>query len=135
MAGTSDKQIAIARRLSRRMREMGIGQKELADLADTTKQQVWKLENAKVKLSPEWAERFAPYLQVSPSWLLMIDDAGSDDVEAPPPVSDDHFLQETLHSRQERVLLGIWRRLTVTQRNHLVGLLEAIVDDRNADAA
>ncbi len=132
MSGSTEKQAAVANRLSKRMREVGVSQKELADLAGTSKQQIWKLENAKVSLKPEWAERLAPHLSVTPAWLLMIDDSKT---ESSSPISNDQRLKEALHSKQEQVLLGIWRHLSIAQRKHLLGLMEAIMTDRDTSAA
>lgn len=132
MSGSTEKQAAVANRLSKRMREVGISQKELADLAGTSKQQIWKLENAKVSLKPLWAERLAPHLNVTPAWLLMID---SNQTDSPPARSNDQRLKETLHSKQEQVLLGIWRHLSLAQKKHLLGLMEAIMADRDTSAA
>ncbi|GAB6854421.1 helix-turn-helix domain-containing protein [Asaia astilbis] len=132
MSGSTEKQAAIADRLSKRMREVGVSQKELADLAGTSKQQIWKLENAKVSLKPEWAERLSPHLSVTPAWLLMID-AGQTDL--PPAAPDDQRIKDALHAKQEKVLLGIWRHLSLAQRKHLLGLMEAIMSDRDSSVA
>jgi len=131
MSGISEKQMAIATRLSRRMKEVGIGQKELADLIDTSKQQIWKLENGKISLQAKWAEKIAPHLQVSPSWLLMIT---PNDAQATAPAPSVQLTEDALHAKQEAVLLGIWRRLSFDQRDNFIRFLDSIVGN-DADAA
>lgn len=50
---------------------MGLTQAQLAKLADTTKNQLVKLEGGSRRLSDHWAERLAPHLGVRPYELFM----------------------------------------------------------------
>ena len=52
----------------------GLTQIELAALADTTKNQLIKLENGSRRLSDHWAERLAPHLGVQPYELFIHSD-------------------------------------------------------------
>jgi transcriptional regulator with XRE-family HTH domain len=55
----------------RRAREAaGLNMAELARLADTTRQQIERLETGQRKLSAEWARRLAPHLKTSPQQLM-----------------------------------------------------------------
>ena len=58
-------------RLEQCMRAAGINDPELADLAATTKQQIFKLRHGERKLTVEWAKRLAPHLHVA--WQEMIE--------------------------------------------------------------
>lgn len=48
----------------------GLSQQKLAELANTSKQTIERLENRKMKLTREWASRLAPYLQRSAEELV-----------------------------------------------------------------
>jgi len=50
---------------------VGLTQPELAKLADTTKNQLTKLESGARRLSDHWAQRLAPHLGVQPYELFM----------------------------------------------------------------
>lgn len=56
--------------MSNRLRELrdgkGLSQEQLAEMVGTRKQQISKLENSERKLSAEWMERLAPYLDCAP---------------------------------------------------------------------
>lgn len=79
MTSHADLQEAMAARLSETIRQAGLTPSELAKLADTTKQQIYKLEKGHVRLRDEWARKLAPHLGVKPEWLLFLDD----DMEPP----------------------------------------------------
>ncbi|WP_241664053.1 XRE family transcriptional regulator [Oecophyllibacter saccharovorans] len=72
-----------AKRLESRMRQCNLGQKALADLAGTTKQNIYKLMRGTTRLSPEWAELLAPHLKVTPQWLLMMEDSRAASADLP----------------------------------------------------
>lgn len=48
----------------------GLTQEQLAELADTSANHVWRLENGKSKLTHEWMVRFAEALKVRPADLI-----------------------------------------------------------------
>lgn len=73
MTSHTDLQEAMAARLSDTIKRSGITSSELAKLADTTKQQIYKLEKGHVRLRDEWARKLAPHLGVRPEWLLFLD--------------------------------------------------------------
>lgn len=73
MTSHSDLQEAMAARLADTIQRSGITPSELAKLANTTKQQIYKLEKGHVRLRDEWARKLAPHLGVKPEWLLFLD--------------------------------------------------------------
>ncbi|WP_307136685.1 XRE family transcriptional regulator [Pseudoroseomonas cervicalis] len=60
-------------RLADAMKKAGLSDPALGKLADTNKQQIFKLRTGATRISPEWARRLAPHLGVEWPWLLGID--------------------------------------------------------------
>lgn len=61
----------------RQIREAaGLSQVKLAQLSNTTGQQIGRLELGKIRLSKEWADRLAPHLGISAAELLFGDEPG-----------------------------------------------------------
>lgn len=62
--------------MSNRIKELrdllGLSQQRLAELANTTNQQIGRLESGSRKLSQDWMERLAPVLGVNPAELLPV---------------------------------------------------------------
>lgn len=88
MSTETDIRMAKAKRLDERMIQCGIGQKPLADLIGTTKQTIYKLANGITKISPEWAQKIAPHLNVTPEWLLMLgEEPDGCEADLPPVVN------------------------------------------------
>lgn len=73
MTDVTDRQSAMAARLSMQMKTRSLTQAELAELVGTSRQQIYKLERGIVRLKLEWAERLAPHLGCTAEWLLMLD--------------------------------------------------------------
>lgn len=70
MTNHPDRHQEAAKRLCSQRKRLGLSQTDLAALAGTSKQQIYKLENGITRLGVEWAERLAPHLRVSPEYLL-----------------------------------------------------------------
>lgn len=67
--------------LAKVMTSKGLTDPALAALADTSKQQIWKLRHGVIRMSPEWARKLAPLLDVG--WQVLIGEPESD-----PPASN-----------------------------------------------
>lgn len=52
----------------------GLTQEDLGRLAGTSQVQIGRLEAGKRKLTKEWAQRLAPFLNTTPTYLLQLDD-------------------------------------------------------------
>lgn len=57
-------------RLKELRQRTSLTQIELAESVGTTPQTIQRLENGKINLSVEWAQRLAPVLSVDPAYLL-----------------------------------------------------------------
>lgn len=56
----------------------GLSRKQLAELANTSPQQIFRLEKGHRKLTKEWAIRLAPHLNVTPKKLMFSNPEGKD---------------------------------------------------------
>lgn len=65
------KNMPMGNRIKERRKAVGLTQPELAALANTTKNQIVKLESGARRLSDHWAERLAPHLKCKPYELFM----------------------------------------------------------------
>ena len=59
----------------------GLSLQRLADLADTTKQTVGRLETGKMELTKDWAERFAPHLAFTAQRILFWEDTPTPNIQ------------------------------------------------------
>jgi transcriptional regulator with XRE-family HTH domain len=113
--------------LAKAIAHRGIRQADLAKLAGTSKQQIFKLCGRR-HLSPAWAKRLAPHLGVP--WLSLID--GEVVQEPPSHVEQGVVVGESdpapgdrLNDPDELALIGMWRKLTRTKRAALFAYLGA----------
>lgn len=76
--------------LARAMAERGLTDPELARLADTSKQQIWKLRHGELRMSPQWARRLEPHVGISWQALLGLGAAAEKmGFESPRPIEPD----------------------------------------------
>ncbi|WP_367159933.1 helix-turn-helix transcriptional regulator [Kozakia baliensis] len=127
----------VAAELRRRMEDSGYNQKSLALAASLNETYVRDILKGKSK-NPEAGrlQRIANVLGCSVDDLMQRSSyAAIDNMKDSSTFLEGEVVQETLHSRQERVLLAIWRKLSIDQRDRLIGLLEVMLKGRGSNAA
>lgn len=102
--------------MANRIRELrearGLTQEQIAEAADTTFQQISRLEKGKRRLTDDWMRRLAPVLGVAPGALL---------VDKPPDIV--RLVQQPKKFRlaaDEIALLGFWRRLDLSEKRMII---------------
>ncbi len=107
--------------MANRVRELrirrGLTQQELADMAETTPQQISRLERGQRKLPPEWMERLSKPLKVRPAALM---DARAESLGHPESDS------EVIEDPEELMLLDLWRVLPKPQRQAVMILITKV---------
>jgi transcriptional regulator with XRE-family HTH domain len=88
--------------------KQGLTLQQVADAAETTLQQIQRLENGKRRLTDEWMRRIAPILGVHPASLLLEFSEGQ------------HSLNETV---DEALLLEAWRLVDLSTKRQVIDLL------------
>jgi transcriptional regulator with XRE-family HTH domain len=98
-------------RLAEHMKAAKMTDPRLADLAGTSKQQVFKLRRGERKLTVQWAQRLAPHLNVA--WLDLIEGQ-----QLPPdqPKADLLAAWETMDGEQRNALLVVAKAMIPRER-------------------
>ena len=106
--------------MANRVRELreraGLTQQELADLADTTPQQISRLERGQRKLPPEWMERLAKPLRCRPAALM---DARAESL------GNSQGGGELVEDAEELMLIDLWRVLPKPTRRAVLTLIQS----------
>ena len=91
----------MANRIKELREARGLTLEQVAEAADTSFQQIHRMENGYRRLTDEWMRRIAPILGVHPAELLLELPPGKHDLKQP---IDDVFLIEWWHTlnRQEQ---------------------------------
>lgn len=119
----------LIREMTRRMKEKGIGQKRLALEADLKETYVRDILKGKSKRPDVFSVgRLAHVLGCSIEELI-----GFAAVDAPQmrhSVDRSETPSQAVYTKEELAIVNLWRSLIPNQREHLIGLFEAIADRR-----
>ncbi|GBQ04984.1 helix-turn-helix domain-containing protein [Saccharibacter floricola] len=119
----------LIREITRRMEEKGIGQKRLALEADLKETYVRDILKGKSKRPDVFSiGRLAQVLGCSIEELVGLSTVNASQVRS----SVDSFKSpsQSLYTEEEIAIVDLWRSLVPNQREHLIGLFEAIADRR-----
>ncbi|MXV35941.1 MULTISPECIES: helix-turn-helix domain-containing protein [unclassified Saccharibacter] len=115
----------LIREITRRMEEKGIGQKRLALEADLKETYVRDILKGKSKRPDVFSiGRLAQVLGCSIEELVGLSTVNASSVDSFKPPS------QSLYTEEEIAIVDLWRSLVPNQREHLIGLFEAIADRR-----
>lgn len=95
----------------------GFTQEELASKADTSAQQISRLEKSERKLSQDWMEKLAPLLNVQPIDLIQ------------PPKIDTQDRRDLEDLPSEELLMRLWGKLSPGMKEAVLTIIEAYATD------